>query len=459
MTTEKTPKLPIDRGTYEEAFMNMMSSPKYVQQHFYAFVVSKMQVSINRTVPTAGAGFYDNNFQLVINPDFFNPLPLEQRIGILMHETLHIILKHLNRKGERDHKLFNVACDIALNQKIDRNMLPNGALYPDTFKDEKGKSWPEDETAEFYYELAKKEKEKQEQEKKEKEDQDSEGNEDCDNPGDSEPGDEGDGKGQGEGGEPGEPGQGGNGFKPENGNPNLTGEEEATLDSHDMWGEGTPEEEELAKEMMSKIIDQAIEKSRGNTPGNISDILELWKSKPKLSWKKILKRYISSKKGARQSTIKKRNRRIRVIGIKGNKVSYDMPNVVVGIDTSGSMSDEEIQSGLIEIADICRKTNSSMQIAQIDTRITGLETFNEKSKAFKRKGYGGTYMGAMAQYLKEKKVNYDVLVMVSDMYIEDVSTDSNWGALKKPTIWLNTSGTEVAWKGSKGHVVYDIADA
>ena len=448
----------IDRGPYEEAFMNLMSSPHYVQQSFYSFVIAKMQVSINRTVPTAGAGFFNNNYQLIVNPDFFNPLPVEQRIGILLHECNHVILKHIFRKGERDHKLFNVACDIALNQSIPRNMLPEGALYPDTFKDEKGKPWPENLTAEQYYELAKQEQEKQEQEKEEQDDGDEQ--DDCDSCGGS--GEQDDGEGgqeecencKGSGKEP------GSGFQPSNGNPDLTaGGEDPSLDDHSLWDKITSEEEELASEMMEKIIEGAMDKSRGNVPGNMEDLLKLWKRAPKLSWKKILKRFVSSKKGARIGTIKRRNRRIRTLGVKGQKVAYDQPEIVVGIDTSGSMSNEEIIAGLQEVNEVCKITNSNLKVVQIDTQIQGLEEYDPKKKDFKRRGCGGTYMGAMAEYLKEEKINFDVLVMISDMYIEDVSTDSNWKAHKKPTLWLSTSGEIPTWNGTKGHTIYNITDA
>jgi len=472
MKTQETKNLPIDRGPYEETFVNMMSSPKYVQQHFYAFVIAKMQVSINRSVPTAGAGFYDNNYQLVINPDFFNPLPLEQRMGILIHEVDHIILQHLGRKGERDHKLFNVACDIALNQMIPKDWLPDGALYPETFKLPDGNFWPKDLTAEQYYQLAKDEKDKQE---KEKDDQDTE--EKCDNCGGSgeEPqdgdqeGEEGEGEGQGEGEEkegkePCKECQGtgakpGTGFQPSNGNPNLTGQEEITIDSHDMWDKMSDEDQEMAKEMMSKTLEQAMEKSRGNAPSNIEMIMELWRKKAKLSWKRILKKYLSSKKGQRVATIKKRNRRIRTLGVKGSKTAYDTPEVVVGLDTSGSMSNEEIAEALVEINEVCKISNSNLKLVQIDTTIKGLEEYDPKKKNFKRRGCGGTYMGAMAKFLKDEKIKYDVLVMISDMYIEDVSTDENWKGLKKPTLWLNTSGADVEWDGLKNHKIYNISDA
>ena len=435
----------IDRKPYEEAMMNMMSNAsKYVNYSFWSFVIAKMQVSLNRSVPTAGVGFYNNNFQLVINPDFFNPLPLEQRMGILIHECLHVTLKHIFRKGERDHKLFNIACDMALNQSIKRDWLPEGAIYPDSFKDSAGNSWPVNKTAEVYYEMLKDEKQKQEKEKSEQKNQGE---------------DQGEGQGgQGEGQDQDEENQGG--FTPSNGNPDLTGSDELTVDVHDAWDTINPEDEELASQMMEKTIKEAIEKSRGNTPDNIESILELWKRKPLISWKKVLKKYVSSKVGGKRSTIKRRDRRQpNRIEVKGKKTFLDTPEVIVCIDTSGSMSDEEIVNGLIEINEICKLTRSNLKILQIDTTVKGLEEYDQKKKTFKRNGNGGTYMGAGVDFLMENKIKTDVVVFISDMYIEDVSSDKTWNDWKKtktPVLWLNTSGVDVSWEGTKGHVIMDI---
>ncbi len=43
------------------------------------------------------------------------------------------------------------------------------------------------------------------------------------------------------------------------------------------------------------------------------------------------------------------------------------------------------------------------------------------------------------------------------IFIENVGTHPDW-RLKKPTLWLNTSGTNVEW-AAKGHKVMDIAKA
>ncbi len=475
-----------DRTGFEEAYINLMSNPSYIDLSFYSFIIAKMQISFDERVGTAGVSFQNDNFQLVINDKWFNTLPMEQRMGILVHETLHIILKHIFRKGTRDHQLFNVAADIALNQSIKKDMLPEGAMYPETFKLPNGKPFPAARTSEQYYELLKAEKERQEEEKKDQEDGDDSGDcENCNGSGqvpkeDGEKGDggdseekgekgeeDGDGHGHGDEGETcdcpdcgGSGKEGGGNYQPSNGNPNLTSGKEITIDSHDGWDAISEEDEELASQMMEKMIENAMEKSRGNTPGNMEELLKLWRRQAKISWKKVLKKFVSSKVGAKTGTIKRRDRRQgHRMEIKGKKTFYDVPVIVVGIDTSGSMDDEMIINGLVEVNEVCKVTKSSLKVVQIDTQIQGMEEYDPKQKNFKRRGCGGTYMGAMAEYLIENKIPYDALVMISDMYIEDVPSDTNWKKVKKPTLWLNTSGTEVSWAGTKGHTIMDIAKA
>ena len=462
----------LDRSSFEDAYINLMSSDKYIQQSFYSFIIAKMKIDITTKVPTAGAGFYNNTYNLLVNPFFFDTLSLEERISILIHECQHVINQHIFRKGEREHKLFNIAADIAINQFIDN--IPKEGMFPSTF------DFPEHQTAEQYYSLLKKEQEKQQKEKDEYEKENGKPDkcEECGGSGevpdeDSEPQDKEEG-GEGEeqeqeqeqetkpcsscNGTGEKPGTGWPG--PKDGKPDLTGKEEHTIDSHEAWDDMTPEDEELAKDQMGRILEEAIEKSKGNTPQNIEALMELWRKKPVISWKRVLKRYVASKKGKRIATIKRRHRRLpNRLDVKGSKTYYDQPTVVVGIDVSGSMSNEEIFQGLVEVSEVCKVTHSKLKVVQIDADIQGLEEFDEKTKSFTRRGCGGTYMGEMPKYLVENKISADVLIMISDMYIEDVATDANWNKFKKPVLWLNTSGTTVTWEGTKGHKVMDITQA
>jgi len=421
---------PINRESFDTAFINLISNTSYQKLSFYSFVISKMSVQINRTVPTAAVGFYNNKFNIIINDLFFDSLSMDERIAVLIHETHHIILQHIFRRDQRDPKLFNIAADIAINQNIIN--IPEGGMFPSTF------DFPENLSAEQYYVLLQKEKEEQEQEKE----QDGESSED----GDSQDGEDGDSQdGQGN-------------WSPSTGHPDLTGDEELTIDSHDLWSELSPEDQELAKSTMKKTLDEAIQKSKGNVPNDIESLLELWRIKAKISWKKELKKIVTSKIGSKIGTIKRRDRRLpNRMDVKGKKSFYDNPEVIVLLDVSGSVSNEELASGLVEINEICKVTNSNLNLIQVDTQAGKLEEYNPKKKTFKRSKGGGTYIAAGIKQVQDDKISCDVVVVVTDGYIEDVSTDQYWKAFKKPVLFLSTTGdmTPVCRK----HKVFNIVNA
>jgi len=50
-----------------------------------------------------------------INREFFTSIPLLQQTTEVVHELLHKILLHPTRRGSRDPKLWNIACDYAVN--------------------------------------------------------------------------------------------------------------------------------------------------------------------------------------------------------------------------------------------------------------------------------------------------------------------------------------------------------
>lgn len=70
------------------------------------------------------------------NPDWFDSLTPEERKGVLMHELWHIALLHgIRGESFADHKRWNVACDILINNRLinESYVLPVGALSDPAF--------------------------------------------------------------------------------------------------------------------------------------------------------------------------------------------------------------------------------------------------------------------------------------------------------------------------------------
>lgn len=480
-----------DRDAFEEALSNMMSNPEMLDVSFYSFIIAKCRVIMEPKVGTAGINFTGNSYNLFIGKAF-KDWTLKERIAVLVHESRHILGGHIFRQGERSHQLFNYASDIAMNQLIKN--LPKGEMNPKTGKEEGGALYPEtfgfptNLTAEQYYELLLEEKEKQEKEKKDHEDKNGKP-EDCPNcggsgqqpkededNGDKEQGDsgkgdetedengkpkEGDGSGKSDETEDENGQSGGSGeeeteqcdscngsgttsdWKPASGNPDITNlDKNLTIDNHEIWNKSDEDSEDLAKSIAEKMAKDAMSNTkRGHLPGDIENLLELLRRKPKVSWKKELRMILSSKTGKRIHTIKRRDRRFpHRNDLRGKKSTKDKHEIYVGVDTSGSMDDSQILEGLVEILEVAKLNGTDLKVIQIDTDIKSIEEFGEKNKTFKRRGYGGTYMGAIVPFLDTQKAKPDVLIMISDMYIENIDTDPNWMGFKPKVLWLNTSG-------------------
>lgn len=94
---------------------------------FFAHCVMSMTHEFDETVPTAatdGKGcFY--------NTDFFMKLTPEERMGLVLHETMHPAMLHFERQGTRDGGQWNIAGDYSINDFIlgAGFKLPDGALY------------------------------------------------------------------------------------------------------------------------------------------------------------------------------------------------------------------------------------------------------------------------------------------------------------------------------------------
>ncbi len=109
---------------------------------FYAHFLQQMNRIETETIATLGVNITDR-INLFFNPRFLESLHPKERVACLEHEVLHLLNLHLFRGRENDARLFNIACDLAINPFIEG--LPKTALEPKAFGLEDG------ETAEWYY--------------------------------------------------------------------------------------------------------------------------------------------------------------------------------------------------------------------------------------------------------------------------------------------------------------------
>ena len=122
-----------------------------LREPFYGLFLVGLNKVFRNDIPTAGVSKNGIGVQLSINTEFFNSLNDKQRMGLLKHELLHISFGHLvMRDLYANHKLFNIAADLEINQYIDRDALPEGGLFLDTFPE---LNLPKKAGTKKYYEL------------------------------------------------------------------------------------------------------------------------------------------------------------------------------------------------------------------------------------------------------------------------------------------------------------------
>lgn len=325
--------------------------------------------------PTMGT----DGLHLFYHPDFIkaNPIPVIQ--GVIAHEIMHIILKHLPRSQGREAKRWNVAADLAINPIILREFqLPSGVL---------NKAEYYDKSAEFIYNNLPMSKD---------------------------------------------------------------GNDGGTLDSHEDWknwgdqkkggdkqgqdgaGDEIPDIEQEWEQRVATASNQA--RIKGKFPAHMESIVgEMLQ--PKLSWKALLRDTITScaKNDYRLTPANKKHlhRGFYLPGITGETI-----NIAVAIDTSGSVSDDDITAFLSEVKGICDQYDDyTIVLYQADAAIQKkweLHSF-DPLPADKAYGRGGTDFRPAI----EDACKLDVTTLV---YFTDLCGIFPEKEPSLPIIWVSTGG-------------------
>ena len=82
---------------------------------FFGTAVSRRPIQYGDEVPTAGMSATG---QIMLNPEWVEPLTVKEIMFLLAHEAMHYMLSHALRRQHRDHKAWNVACDKVINDTL-----------------------------------------------------------------------------------------------------------------------------------------------------------------------------------------------------------------------------------------------------------------------------------------------------------------------------------------------------
>lgn len=106
-----------------------------LSEPFYGHFMMGLPKEISTDTDTAAVALMNRqSIKLMVNKAFWESLSEDHRYGLIKHEMLHIVLKHLfTLKKYTNHVLFNIAADMVVNQYIDKKQLPEGGILLERF--------------------------------------------------------------------------------------------------------------------------------------------------------------------------------------------------------------------------------------------------------------------------------------------------------------------------------------
>jgi predicted metal-dependent peptidase len=135
-------------------------------------------------------------------------------------------------------------------------------------------------------------------------------------------------------------------------------------------------------------------------------------NKPVVRWRELLRIYLGKHCGNKRHTYARRNRRYRQFGIKGES-HHAAATATVIVDTSGSISTEEIQQFFGEIESILYRT--TVTLVQCDAVVHHCAKYKRGDwRKIEVKGRGGTNMVAAFDYIEKNQAVGDVVILLTD---------------------------------------------
>ena len=343
-----------------------------------------------------GKTFYYNN-------DYIDALDQEQTQFVLSNEALHCALSHFYRKGHRVQHRWDLACDYAVNPMLIKDGLkpPPDVMYLREY---------EGMTAEEIYPcLDDNDNDGErdlEQNKKDHSDNDDDNK-------DESPQSKGDNDTDRE--------------RKKNDKKDGDGDQEESQDKGRNKNEGrgsapppemTPQEmEDLSVQWQQRLAgaaQQALQsgKLEGEMARMVDHLLQ-----PKLPWRMLLARYMSSTARDDYSYSRPSTRR-------GDPAVYPSlrsteTNIVVAVDTSGSISEEEIQEFISEVDAIKSQVRARVTLLTCDSDLNYdcpwiFEPWDEFTFDIEIRGGGGTNFRPVFAWTEEQDKAPDLLIYFTD---------------------------------------------
>jgi predicted metal-dependent peptidase len=342
------------------------------------------------TAATDGRKFYYNS-------EFIDSLPLKQLEFLFGHEVLHVIYDHMDRRGDREPRLSNIAADYCVNADLLDQKI--GDKIPVGLYDNKYKGWSYEEVYDDLYQNADKiDINKLMQQVL---DQHLDGDDDGDN--------EGDGKGP----------------------PRLSkGERQAIKD-------------EVKEAMLAAA--QAV--GAGNLPAGVKRLVQDM-TEPVINWRELIQQQIQSIIKDDFTWMRPSRRGWHMDAILPGTKPGEQIDVCIAIDMSGSIGEEDSRAFLSEIKGIMDAYDEyKITVWCFDTEIYNMQVFNSDNmdsiETYEPQGGGGTDFMANWQFMIENNIEPKKFIMFTDGM-----PYGEWGIEEYcETVWIikGNPGCEPPW--------------
>lgn len=334
---------------------------------FFGNLATRLElVNADSWLPTAatdGRKFY-------YNTEFVNKLKPKELEFLFGHEVLHNVYDHMGRNGDRDRKLFNCAADFCVNadlidQRIGDKITP--CLY-----DPKYKGWSAEEVYDDLYEKA---------DKIDIQDLlDQLLDEHLDGNGDGDGDEEKDGKGR----------------------PRLS----------------QSEKDAIKDEIREALLQAAQAVGAGNLPSGVKRLIKDL-TKPVVNWRELLEQQIQSTVKDDFSWMRPNRRSWHMDAVMPGMKPGTQIDVCVAIDTSGSISEQDLKDFLSEVKGIMESYDEyRVRVITWDTEVYNPAEYTSDNMSditeYEPGGGGGTDPHCVWQWLKENDIEPKKLIMFTD---------------------------------------------
>ena len=346
-----------------------------LEHPFIGNIALNMPFEVTEEVPTAATDGKRAKF----NPNFCEKLSDEELKFLVAHECMHPMLEHPFRRGERDIRNWNKAGDYVINQLlVDEGIgkMPEGGLYDnDIWQQGNG-------TTDGIYKVLPII-------------------------------DDGDGEG---------------------GVGSVVGQGDPLDECLD--ADGSPaEQEQNAAEWKVKVAQAAqaakmMGKMSAGVERFVGEILQ-----PKVDWREVLQRFVEKCKDDTRSWARP-NRRFLSQGMYLPSTSGEaMGELVVAVDCSGSIGQEEIDQFAAEVTTIKEDSNpSAIHVVYFDSEVSHYDKFTRDDEVhITPHGGGGTAFSPVFKYLEKHNIEPVACVFLTDLYCGDFGAEPAY-----PTLWVTT---------------------